>query len=112
MQLVLATVGTNQLNVVLSGYRFLITIVGSRQQLLQPVARKVSSRRGRVGEGRGVVATAHGHKLAMVRLHTFDCINFETSNCRLKSDTFFGTPCTEYRVETTRSDMLNLNNFR
>ena len=34
MQLVVATVGAKKLNAVLSGYGFLITIVGSRQRLL------------------------------------------------------------------------------
>ena len=55
MELVVANVGANQLNAVLSGC-FLIITVGSRQWLLQPVARKVASRRGRVGEGRRATA--------------------------------------------------------
>ena len=80
MQLVVATVGANQLNSVLSGYGFLIATVILRQRLLQPVSRKVASRRGRVGEGRGAAATPHGHKLAMVSKTTFDCFSFETSN--------------------------------
>ena len=79
MELIVTTVGANQLNAVLSGYGFLIATVGSRLCLLQPVSRKVASRRGRVGEGRGAAAKSHGHKLAMVSKTTFDCISFETS---------------------------------
>ena len=56
MELIVTTVGANKLNAVLSGYGFLIATVGSRQWLLQPVARKVASRRGRVGEGRRATA--------------------------------------------------------
>ena len=70
MELVVTTVGPNQLNAVLSGYGFLTATVGSRQGLLQPVAREVASRRGGVGEGRGAATTSHGHKLWLVKLHS------------------------------------------
>ena len=62
-----------------------------------------------MGEGRGAAATSHGHKLAMVSKTTLDSISFETSSRRLKSNTFFETL---YKVETLRSAMLRLNNFR
>ena len=82
----------------------MIATVGSHQWLLQPVARKVASRRGRVKESRGAAATLHGHKLAMVSKTTFDYINFE--NVFTKTHlTFFGIRCIVYRVETLRSAM-------
>ena len=72
-----ATVGKNGLKAVLRGCGFLI---GSRQQLLQPVVRKVPSCTGafRV-EGRVAAAAPHGHKLIMVSKNTFDCLCFRRS---------------------------------
>ena len=78
MELVTATVGMNQLNVVLSVWNFSYWFAPT---MAATSTRKVASSTEafRAEKGRGAAAAPHGHKLFMISKTTFDCLCFRTS---------------------------------